>query len=98
VHFHKQNDRLMAHWKKVLPLPILDVEYEEVVADVEGQTRRMLDFLGMPWDESCMKFYENRRFVPTASSAQVRRPIYQNSIGRWRHYEKHLGPLIDALS
>jgi tetratricopeptide (TPR) repeat protein len=98
AHFHKQNDRLMAHWKKVLPLPILDVEYEEVVADVEGQTRRMLEFLGMPWDESCLKFYENRRYVPTASSAQVRRPIYQNSIGRWRHYEKHLRPLIDALT
>jgi hypothetical protein len=88
----------MSHWKAVLEVPILDVEYEQVIADAEGQTRRMLDFLGLPWDPECLKFHENRRYVPTASSAQVRRPIYQNSIGRWRNYEKHLSPLLEALA
>jgi tetratricopeptide (TPR) repeat protein len=96
-HFHRQNDRLMAHWKSALDLPILEVEYEKVVGDLEGQTRRMLEFLGMPWDDDCVRFHESQRVVATASRDQVRQPIYQTSVGRWRHYEKHLAPLQAAL-
>jgi len=96
-HFHGQYDRLMAHWKNVLDVPIIEVAYEELVTDVEGQSRRMIEFLDLPWDDRCLRFYENTRFIATASNAQVRRPIYQKSISRWRNYEKHLGPLRAAL-
>lgn len=89
--------RLMGHWNEVLDLPILEVRYEAVVEDVEAQARRMLEYLSLPWDERCLRFYENRRHVATASQAQVRRPIYRSSIGRWRRYEGHLGPLIGRL-
>jgi tetratricopeptide (TPR) repeat protein len=82
--------RLMDHWKKVLPLPILDVSYEQLVMDPAGQTRRMLEFLNLPWDERCMEFHQSRRPVATASREQVRRPIYASSIGRWKHYGKHI--------
>ena len=68
-----------------------------MVADTEGQVRRLLEFLDLPWDERCLTFYENRRRVSTASEEQVRRPVYSSSIGRWKHYEKHLGELIAAL-
>ena len=93
AHFYGQYQRLMQHWKSVLDLPILDVMYEDVVSDVEGQTRRMLDFLGLQWDDRCLRFHDNKRPVTTASIQQVRRPLYQSSIGRWRHYANHLGEL-----
>jgi hypothetical protein len=90
--------KLMAHWREVLPPGrILDVRYEDVVADLEGEARRMLAYLGLPWDEACLKFYENRRTVRTASLGQVRRPIYSSSIARWKHFEKHLGPLLEIV-
>lgn len=95
--FYQDCRRLMRHWKEVLDLPILEVQYEAVVEDIEGQTRRVLDHLELPWDARCLRFYENRRHVATASQAQVRRPIYRSSIRRWRHYERHLGPLIARL-
>jgi hypothetical protein len=96
-HFNLQHDRLMAHWKQTLDLPILDVEYEAVVEDLEGQARRMLDFLDLQWDERCLQFHRNPRRVATASKAQVRRPLYRSSIQRWRHYEPWIGPLRQAL-
>jgi len=96
-HFYKQYERLMSHWKTVLNLPILEVRYEELVKDLEGQSRRMIQFLGMPWDDRCLKFHENERLVATASMEQVRQPLYSTSVGRWRHYEKHLAPLAAAL-
>jgi hypothetical protein len=68
-----------------------------VVADTEGQARRLLEFLDLPWDERCLRYYESERRVKTASVDQVRRPIYTSSIGRWKHYEKHLGALIAAI-
>ena len=92
--FHRQYERLMRHWKRTLRIPILDVQYEQIVEDAEGQTRRLLEFLGLPWDERCLKFHATRRVVGTASREQVRRPLYKSSIGRWRNYEKHLGPLL----
>ncbi|HEY2586576.1 MAG TPA: sulfotransferase [Tepidisphaeraceae bacterium] len=96
-HFYRQYERLMAHWKQVLDLPILELQYEAMVGDLEGHARRLIEFLGLPWDDRCLHFHRNPRKVATASQAQVRRPIYSSSIGRWRHYERWLGPLRDAL-
>lgn len=90
--------RLMAHWRAVLPPgSMLEVEYEAVVDDLEGEARRMLDFLGMGWDPAVLRFHETPRVVRTASRNQVRRPLYRTSVGRWRPYAAHLGPLLDTL-
>jgi len=86
--------RLMNHWKSVLTLPMLDVQYEDLVCDQEAQTRRILQFLNLPWDERCLRFHENPRPVLTASRDQVRQPLYASSVGRWRHYQRHLGELF----
>ena len=93
AHFHAHYRRLMEHWKQSLDLPILEVSYEQLVMDPEPQTRRMLEFLGLPWDEKCLRFNESKRPVVTSSVQQVRKPIYQSSIGRWRNYERHLTDL-----
>jgi Flp pilus assembly protein TadD len=95
--YYRDCRRMMEHWRRVLGLRILDVRYEDVVLDAEGQTRRMLEFLDLPWDDRCLRFHENPRRVGTASNEQVRRPLYASSIGRWKHYEHHLGDLIAAL-
>ncbi|WP_165794872.1 sulfotransferase family protein [Solimicrobium silvestre] len=90
--------KLMSHWHNVLPSGwILDVSYEANVANLEGQTRRMLDYLGLTWEATCLRFYENKRIVRTASTPQVRKPIYSNSIGRWKHFAKHLTPLFEII-
>lgn len=94
----KLYDRMMTHWRAALPPGrIFDVDYETLVEDLEGGARRLLDHLGLPWDEACLRFYESRRSVGTASFAQVRRPIYKGSVGRWRRYEARLGPLLEVL-
>ena len=96
--YYVRYQKLMQHWHSVLPEGrILDVQYEENVASPEQQARRMLAYLGLPWDPSCLKFHENKRTVRTASVTQVRRPIYATSVMRWKHFEKHLGPLIGIL-
>jgi tetratricopeptide (TPR) repeat protein len=90
--------RLMNHWREVLPAgSILDVHYEELVADQEGQSRRMLDFLGLDWEDGCLAFHKNGRPVKTASVAQVREPMYKTSVARWKRFEKHLEPLRAAI-
>ena len=90
--------RLMQHWHNVLPTDtILDVRYEDVVDDVERQARRMLDYIGLPWSDECLKFYKNKRPVKTASIAQVRKPIYRSSVGRAKNFEKHLTLLRDII-
>jgi hypothetical protein len=89
--------RLMDHWRTVLELPILEVSYEALIDQPEAQVRRMLEFLDLPWDERCVRFHENRRVADTASIDQVRQPLYRSSIGRWKHYESHLAPLIETL-
>jgi tetratricopeptide (TPR) repeat protein len=96
-HEHLATEKLMSHWRTVLPLRILDVQYEELVADLEGQSRRLIDFLGLPWDPACLEFHRTQTTILTASSWQVRQPIYQRSVDRWRHYERHLEPLLTAL-
>ena len=93
-----QYQRLMDHWRDVLPGKLLEVRYEEVVADLEGQVRRILDHCGLPWDERCLRFHETDRAVKSASSEQVRQPIYSTSVHTWRRYEAHLGPLIEVLA
>jgi Sulfotransferase family len=97
AHHYRDYERFMAHWHRVLPLPILNVVYEDVVADLEGQSRRLLEFCGVGWDERCLRFHESERAVRTVSKLQVRRPLYGGSIGRWRRYAAHLAPLRAAL-
>ena len=96
-HYYLQYQRIMDHWHEVLPGHVLDVHYEDMVADQEGQTRRILEYLGLPWEESCLRFYETDRAINTASSEQVRQPIYTGAVHFWRNYEHHLGELIETL-
>jgi tetratricopeptide (TPR) repeat protein len=96
--YYKRYERLMAHWRAVLPAGrILDVRYEDVVADLEGQARRVIAHCGLPWHDRCLSFHETARPVRTASATQVRQPIYTSAVGRWRVYEQQLGPLLRAL-
>jgi hypothetical protein len=90
--------RLMDHWRNGLEIPMLEIRYEELVADQEGYTRRLIDFCGLDWDNRCLRFYEADRVVLTASYDQVNRPIYGSSIGRHRNFDRHLGPLKAALA
>ena len=95
--YYLQYQRLMDHWDAVLPGKVLHVHYEDVIEDLELQVRRILEHCGLPWDENCLRFYETKRHVRTASSEQVRQPIYRSSINLWRHYEAQLADLIDVL-
>ena len=88
---------LMSHWDKVLPDKVLRVNNEDIIEDLEGQVRRMLKFLDLPYEEECISFYETDRLVRTASSEQVRRPINKEGMERWKPYSKHLKPLVDNL-
>jgi tetratricopeptide (TPR) repeat protein len=89
--------RLMAHWRSVMPVPVLDLDYEQMVFDQEKQSRRLLDFVGLEWDPKCLDFHQTKRVVQTASVTQVRKPIYTRSVGRWRNYLKTMRPLIEEL-
>ena len=90
---------LMAHWRQVLPPGrILDVQYEDVVGDLEGAARRIVAHCGLGWDARCLDFHRTERTVRTASAAQVRRPIYRDSVARARRYAPFLGPLIAELT
>lgn len=95
--YYLQYRRLMDHWHEVLPGKVLDVQYEDVVADLETQVRRILEYCGLPFEDACLRFHETERAIKTASSEQVRRPIYSSSVNLWRNYEKHLGELIQVL-
>lgn len=97
--YYRGYRQLMADWRSVLPCDsILDVCYEDVVDDLEGQARRLIDYCGLPWDARCLNFHETVRHVKTASAVQVRRPLFRTSLGRWRRYEAGLGPLLDELA
>jgi tetratricopeptide (TPR) repeat protein len=94
AHYYEEYLRVMAHWRAVLPATaLLEVPYEALIADQEGWSRRMVEFIGLDWDPSCLDFHRTERVVITASRWQVRQKIHGGSAGRWRHYEKHLGPL-----
>ena len=95
--FYKMYSGLMDHWRAALPGRLYEISYETLVADFENQVRKLLAHCDLPWDEACLNFHESKRSVRTASLAQVRRPIYSGSVGRWKHYEKELALLISAL-
>jgi tetratricopeptide (TPR) repeat protein len=88
---------MMAHWDRVLPGKILRVQHEDVVEDLEGAVRRLLDFCGVPFEPECLEFYKTERSVRTASSEQVRRPIFKDGLDQWRNYEPWLGGLKETL-
>jgi tetratricopeptide (TPR) repeat protein len=96
-HYYRLYVELMDHWDQVLPGRVLRVQHEDVLADLEGSVRRILDYCGLPFEESCTEFHKNKRKVHTASSEQVRRPINRDGVGQWRPYEPWLGPLKEAL-
>jgi tetratricopeptide (TPR) repeat protein len=94
VHYHREHQRIMAHWRSVLPPGfILDVPYEELVVDQETWSRKILDFIGLEWDARVLEFHTNKRQVTTASAWQVRQKVYKSSVARWHNYEKFIGPL-----
>ena len=96
--YYRRYMTLMRHWESVLPEgSFLNLSYEDMVSDVEGQARRLLKFIGLPWDERCLEFYKNDRLVKTASVAQVRKPIYKTSVARWKNFAQHLRPLLDLV-
>jgi hypothetical protein len=95
---YRRYRQMMAHWRQVLPPGvILEVQYEDLVNDLEGEARRLILHCGLAWNERCLSFHEAERAVRTASVSQVRQPIYRSSLQRWQRYKRHLGPLIDAL-
>lgn len=95
--YYRDYADLLAHFDAVLPQRVHRVHYEQVVADPEGELRKLLDFCGLPFEQQCLRFHENRRVVQTISSEQVRRPIYAESVDQWRHYATWLKPMQDAL-
>ena len=96
--YYLQYQRMMDHWAATMPGRVLTVQYEEVVGDFENQVRRLLEFCGLPWEDTCLRFYESERPVRTPSSEQVRQPIYDRSVGHWRNYQAHLGELIEVIA
>lgn len=95
--YYRQYRRLVAHWKTVLRIPIMDIQYEDLVENQEDLSRKMIEFCELEWDDRCLRFHESGRFVTTPSYDQVRRPIYRKSVARWKNYEQFLGPLVTAL-
>jgi Tfp pilus assembly protein PilF len=90
-------NKIMNHWKKLFPGDICEANYERMIADQEGETRRLLEFCGLPWNDNCLKFHETARHVNSASATQVRQPIYKDSVKKWKKYERYLQPLIETL-
>jgi tetratricopeptide (TPR) repeat protein len=95
--YYREYEALMLHWKKTLPLKIFEFDYEKNIEDIEGLSRSAISFLELEWDPNCLNYQQQSRRVATPSLWQVRQPLYSKSVGRWRHYEKHLGPLKLAL-
>jgi len=97
-HYYVNYARLMEHWREVLPADAFyEVQYEELVADKEAQTRKLIDYCGLEWNDACLESHKTSRSIKTASITQVRQPVYTSSVERWRHYENYLGPLLEAL-
>ena len=90
--------KIMEKWFDRIELPLLELHYEGLVQNQEYETRRLIEFLGLDWDESCLEFYKSKFVARTISYDQVNRKMYTTSDGRWKNYEKHLGPLADRLS
>lgn len=96
--YHRLYQDLMAHWNKVMPGFMFELQYEDMVADQEGMTRKVLEFCDLPWDDSCLQFHKSERTVKTASYTQVRKKIYSDSVELWKRYEQELQPLVSALA
>jgi tetratricopeptide (TPR) repeat protein len=90
--------RLMEHWRKVLPAPLLEIDYEETVSDLEGVARRLVAWCGLEWEPQCLEFHRTKRPVRTVTAVQVRQPVFRTSVQRWKHYEAELGPLFVLLN
>ncbi len=97
-HHYLQYARLMAHWRRVLPGPFMESRYEDLIADQEARSRELITFCGLEWDEACLKFYNEKRDVRTASNWQVRQPIYSGAVQRWKNYESYLVPLMKLFA
>ena len=101
AEYYRNYIAIMDHWHRVFPGEVLDVHYEDTVTRLEWQVRRVLEFCGLPFEEQCLRYYENKRAVKTASSEQVRQPIYTSALGLWQRYEAHLalwkGELNDVI-
>ena len=95
--YYRDYVRLMDHWDAVLPGRVHRVQYEDMVNDTEAQIRALLEYCGLEFEDSCLRFYESDRAVRTPSAEQVRQPIYQGGLEQWRKFEAHLGPLKEAL-
>ena len=95
--YYRLYRKLMNHWKKVLRIPFHEINYEDLVENQERETRKLLEFCGIDWNDACMDFQNTRRTVATASYNQVRKPIYTKSVNRWKNYENHIGRLINTL-
>lgn len=96
AHYYREHHRLIAHWRAALPAgTLLEVPYEELTADQEAWSRKVIEFIGLPWDPRCLEFHKTERPVVTASNWQVRQRIYSTSVGRWKNYEKFIGPLLE---
>jgi tetratricopeptide (TPR) repeat protein len=96
--YYRNYERLMEHWRRVLPLPVHEVVYEDLVANQEVVSRSLVAFCGLPWDERCLAFHKSPRTVQTSSKLQVRKPLYTHSLARWKRFEAYLKPLQDALA
>lgn len=97
AHFYNDYARLMEHWQMLYPGKILDLEYESLIENQESESRRLIAYCGLEWEDTCLEFHKTRRTVKTASFMQVRQPIYKSSKGRWQKYRKHIGPLAQIL-
>ena len=98
AHFYGEYARLMKHWRTIPSLNLIEVRYEDMILHTEQTARGALDFLGLEWDERCVAPHTNPCLVETASQWQVRQPIYDRALERWRHYEKYLGPLMSLAA
>lgn len=95
--FYRGYLKVMEHWREVLHIPLLEINYEDLIADQEQVSRMLVEFCGLEWDESCLQFHKSKRLVRTASYDQVNRPLYKQSVSRWKNYESHLESLLSAL-
>lgn len=97
VERFREYQRIMQHWREVLPVKILEIDYEFTTSNQEEVSRQMFEWIGLDWEEECLKFYESDRLVRTASISQVRKPIYRTSVKKWKQYEPYLGDLFKPL-
>jgi tetratricopeptide (TPR) repeat protein len=95
--YYREHDRLMRHWNNIFPGRIFENRYETLIDNQEEQSRRLIDYLGLPWDDACLRFFDRDGSVNTYSKWQVRQPIYRSSVKRWKNYESEIQPLIEAL-